>query len=350
MAPDFFSFMERTFHDPVLAISVLLTVGVIFVNGWTDAPNAIATCVATRCLPPRTAVIFSAVFNFLGVSFMTAVNATVAMTVKNIVNFEGNTHDASIALCAALFAIVLWAVAAWAFGIPTSESHALIAGLSGAAIALNNGFSGINGAQWSKVLYGLILSIFLGFAGGLGITSVVQQLLYSADRRKATPWFRRGQVFGAAAMSFMHGAQDGQKFIGVFLLTLCLSNGQETTDEMIIPFWLMLLCSGIMALGTSLGGYRIIKSVGMDMIKAEPYQGFCADTAGAFCLLLSSLFGLPVSTTHAKTLAIMGAGAAHRWSDIDLRVVRDMMLTWCFTFPGCGMLGYGIAKFFMWMV
>ncbi|HML38026.1 MAG TPA: inorganic phosphate transporter, partial [Bacillota bacterium] len=141
-------FIVQLFSNPALVVTVLLTLGVILVNGWTDAPNAIATCVSTRSMGPRAAILMAAVFNFCGVFVMTMVNATVAMTIYKMVDFGGNSGDALIALCAALFAIVLWAVAAWWFGIPTSESHALIAGISGAAIALQGGMSGINGSEW----------------------------------------------------------------------------------------------------------------------------------------------------------------------------------------------------------
>ena len=150
-------------------------------------------------------------------------------------------------------------------------------------------------------------------------------------------------------MSFMHGAQDGQKFIGVLFLGLAFANGQNQATGMAIPIWLMLLCSVVMALGTSVGGEKIIKSVGMDMVKLEKYQGFSADLAGAFCLLLSSLFGIPVSTTHTKTSAIMGVGAVRRISAINFSVVKDMMLTWIFTFPGCGLISFVMAKLFMFI-
>ena len=150
----FSEFLSQLVSNPTLLITVLLTLGVIFVNGWTDAPNAIATCVSTRCMGPRAAILMAAVFNFLGVLLMTMINANVATTVFEMVDFSGNNHEALVALCAALFAIVIWAVAAWWFGIPTSESHALIAGLSGAAIALHGGLEGINGEQWIKVIYG----------------------------------------------------------------------------------------------------------------------------------------------------------------------------------------------------
>src|SRR5699024_7820725 len=148
-------------------------------------------------------------------------------------------------------------------------------------------------------------------------------------------------------LSFMHGAQDGQKFIGVLFLGLAFAHGQGSVAGMEIPVWLMLLCSVVMALGTSVGGEKIIKSVGMDMVKLERYQGFCADLAGALCLLYSSLLGIPVSTTHTKTSAIMGVGAVKRLSAINYGVVKDMMLTWIFTFPGCGLISFVMAKVFM---
>lgn len=340
-------FLQQLTENPILAITVFLTLCVIFVNGWTDAPNAIATCVSTRSMDVRAAIFMSAVFNFLGVLVMTMVNSTVAMTITNMVNFGGNHENALIALCASLFAIVIWAVAAWYFGIPTSESHALIAGLSGAAIALQGGLSGINGGEWLKVLYGLALSTLLGFSSGFLCCKLVTLLFARTDRRKTEGLFQYGQIFGGAAMSFMHGAQDGQKFMGVLLLGMMLVNGQETTSAVNLPVWMMLLCSIVMGLGTSIGGKKIIKSVGMDMVRLEKYQGFSADIASAACLLLSSLFGIPVSTTHTKTTAIMGVGAVKRLSAINFSVVKEMVMTWILTFPGCGLIGYLMAKFFM---
>ena len=148
-------------------------------------------------------------------------------------------------------------------------------------------------------------------------------------------------------MAFMHGAQDGQKFMGVFLLGVFLSQGRSDVTSFAIPVWLMVLCSVVMALGTSIGGYRIIKSVGMDMVKLEKYQGFSADLAGAACLMISSFSGLPVSTTHTKTTAIMGVGAARRMSSVNWGVVREMMLAWILTFPGCGIIGYLMSILFI---
>ncbi len=342
-------FLQQMVSNPAFAITVLLTLGVILVNGWTDAPNAIATCVSTRSISARGAILMAAVFNFLGVLVMTLVNATVAETIYKMVDFGGDTHQALIALCAALFAIVTWATAAWKFGIPTSESHALIAGISGAAIALHNGLSGINGAEWIKVIYGLGLSTVLGFGMGWITVKLTEMICRRMDRRKTQGFFQGAQIAGGAAMAFMHGAQDGQKFMGVFLLGCFLAQGQGNVTNFQIPIWLMVLCSLVMALGTSIGGYRIIKAVGMDMVKLEKYQGFSADLAGAGCLLVSSLTGIPVSTTHTKTTAIMGVGAAKRLSSVNWGVVKEMVWTWVLTFPGCGLIGFLMAKLFMWI-
>ena len=343
-------FLQQMTGNPMLAITVLLTLGVIFVNGWTDAPNAIATCIGTRSMGVRSAIITSAIFNFLGVLIMTHLNSAVASTISNMVDFGGNTHEALIALCAALFSIVVYSVTASFFGIPTSESHSLIAGLTGAAIAIQNGVGGVNMDEWIKVLYGLVLSLALGFVIGYLVCKLLTVLCARMDRRKTNGFFQGAQIFGAAAMSFMHGAQDGQKFIGVLFLGVAFCNGQSSVSGVVIPVWLMLLCSTVMGLGTSVGGEKIIKSVGMDMVRLEKYQGFAADLSAAFCLLLSSLFGIPVSTTHTKTSAIMGVGAVKRLSAINYGVVKDMMLTWVFTFPGCGLISFAMAKLFMFLI
>ena len=340
-------FLSEMTASPIMLITVVLTLGVIFVNGWTDAPNAIATCISTRCMNVRSAILMSAVFNFLGVLIMTHINSSVVSTISNMVDFGGNTQDALIALCAALFSIVVYSVTASYFGIPTSESHSLIAGLSGAAIAIQNGIGGINMDEWVKVLYGLVMSLLLGFAIGWVVCKLLTIICAGMDRRRTNGVFKYGQIFGAAAMSFMHGAQDGQKFIGVLFLGLAFCNGESSVHGVEIPVWLMLLCSVVMGLGTSVGGEKIIKSVGMDMVKLEKYQGFAADLSAAFCLLISSLFGIPVSTTHTKTSAIMGVGAVKRLSAINFGVVKDMMLTWVFTFPGCGLISFVMAKLFM---
>ena len=340
------NFFDLLFNSPTLWITVVLTLGVILVNGWTDAPNAIATCVTTKALRPKSAIMMAAVFNFLGVLVMTLLSPKVAETIFNIVSFGADTRLASVALSAAMFSIVVWAVLAWVFGIPTSESHALVAGLTGSSIAIYNSFDGINGAQWGKVLFGLVFSIAIGFILGFVVVKLIRKLFKNVTYHKANDFFAKGQVAAAAGMAFMHGAQDGQKFIGVFLLGTTLSQGQLTAEFTAEP-WLMILCSVIMALGTSIGGMKIIKSVGMDMVKLEKYQGFSADVAATIALLICSLTGLPVSTTHAKTTAIMGVGAAKRVRSVNWGVAKEMVLTWILTFPGCGLISFLITKLFL---
>lgn len=326
-----------------LALTVLLTLGVILVNGWTDAPNAIATCVATKSMGLRSAIIMAAIMNLLGALTMTILNPFVAFTIYNMVDFGTNTQEASIALCAALVAIVVWSVAAWAFGIPTSESHALIAGLTGAAIALHGNLSGVSSQAWGKVVLGMLLSTGLAFLLGFVFARVISPTVPRPQ------FFRRAQIVGAAATAFMHGAQDGQKFMGVFLLGCSLTLGADVPrgEAFLIPLWLIFLCALTIAFGTAIGGKKIIATVGSGIVTLTPRSGFCADLGAAGSLLVSSLLGLPVSTTHAKVTAIMGVGAAVHPPKVNWRTAGEMVLAWVFTFPGCGVLGFGVAKVLM---
>ena len=342
-------FINQMLANPLLFIAVVLTLGVILVNGWTDAPNAIATCVVTRCMSARAAIIMAAVFNFLGVYVMTLLSPKVAQTITNMVDFGTDPDQAIIALSAAMFAIVTWASLAFVFGIPTSESHALIAGLTGSAIALHGSFDAVNGGEWVKVLYGIVISVTLGFGLGWLVCKLVTKLFFHVERKKTEPIFKYAQIAGAAYSAFMHGAQDGQKFMGIIILCLFMSQGQPIPANMEPAAWIMVLCAVIMALGTAIGGKKIIKSVGMDMVKLEKYQGFSADLAASSSLLLCSLFSLPVSTTHAKTTAIMGVGAVKNVKAINFGVVKEMCLTWVLTFPGCGLIGFLMTKLFMFI-
>ncbi len=341
-------FIQQMFQNPMLLVASVLTLGVILVNGWTDAPNAIATCVSTRAIEVRKAIIMAAIFNFLGVWIMTIISDKVSATIFKMVNFGNDPKLSLIGLCAAMTAIVVWATIAWYFGIPTSESHALIAGLSGAAIAINGSLKGVSGAEWAKVGYGLVVSTALGFGLGFICAKLTVLIFRNKNRMKSERFFNGAQIAGGAAMAFMHGAQDGQKFMAIFLLGNALATGTGTMGDtgFVTPMWLMVVCAAVMALGTSIGGYKIIKSVGMDMVKLKPYQGFAADFSATICLLIASLTGLPVSTTHTKTTSIMGVGAARRISNVNWGVVKDLVLTWVFTFPGCGLLGYLMALLF----
>ena len=310
-------FLSELVSNPVLAVVTLLNVGVIIVNGATDAPNAIATVVSTRAMKPRHAIIMAAICNFLGLLLVSLVSSAVAQTIFSMVDFGGNSHQAIIALMSAMVAIIVWGAAAWWFGIPTSQSHSLIAGLTGAAIAVQGGFGAINGAEWVKVIYGILLS-------------------------------RWAQIFAGAGVAFMHGAQDGQKFMSIFLLAITMAVGMGMTGaSMVLPVWLMVFCALSMGFGTAAGGERIIKSVGVDMVKMDAFQGFAASLSTCVSLAVATFGGLPVSTTHTNTTAIMGVGAARNRKAVKWSIAIDMVKTWVLTFPGCGILGYLCAKLFL---
>lgn len=178
-------------------------------------------------------------------------------------------------------------------------------------------------------------------------TKIIERICCNGHRRNLAQGFRKAQIGAAAGMAFMHGAQDGQKFMAVFMLGIMLNKGQSVAGAFEVPIWMMLLSSLVMALGTSIGGYRIIKAVGMDMVKLEPYQGFAADLGASASLLLAQVFGLPVSTTHTKTIAIVGVGASGRLSNVKWGIVGEMVVSWVLTFPCCGLIGYGMTKLFM---
>lgn len=347
MSYDFASFAAAFVSDPILALIVILTLGATVVNGATDAPNAIATVVGTKAMKPTPAIAMAAICNFVGLAGITMVSSAVAATIFKMVDFGGDNHAALVALAAAMVAIIVWGVAAWYFGIPTSQSHSLIAGITGAAIALQGGLGGVNGGEWMKVVYGILLSTLLGFFLGWANSKIVGRVCRNMDRKRTTKVFRWAQVASGAGVAFMHGAQDGQKFMSVFVLAITLATGVGQADQMVLPIWLMFFCALNMGIGTAVGGERIIKSVGLDMVKLEPFQGFAASAATFFCLMLSTFAGLPVSTTHTNTTAIMGVGAAKRKSAVKWGIAVDMVKTWVLTFPGCGLLGFAFAHLFL---
>ena len=347
MTIEWATFIAELASNPVLVAVTLLNIGVIVVNGATDAPNAIATVVSTRAMKPKLAILMAAVCNFLGLLLVSLVTSAVAHTIFNMVDFGGNSQQALIALTAAMIAIIVWGAAAWWFGIPTSQSHSLIAGLTGAAIALQGGFGAINGGEWMKVVYGILLSTLLGFFLGWANSKIVGRVCRNMDRKRTTKVFRWAQVASGAGVAFMHGAQDGQKFMSIFVLAITLATGVGQADQMVLPIWLMFFCALNMGIGTAVGGERIIKSVGLDMVKLEPFQGFAASAATFFCLMLSTCAGLPVPTTHTNTTAFMGVGAAKRKSAVKWGIAVDMVKTWVLTFPGCGLLGFAFAHLFL---
>jgi inorganic phosphate transporter, PiT family len=313
-----------------LLIVLALVLGAEFVNGWTDAPNSIATVVSTRVMKPAVAVLMAAVLNFVGAMSGTAVAATIS---KGIVKPETINL---VTVGAAMFAIIFWSTLAWRFGLPTSESHALISGLTGASLA-TAGVEALLWEGWQKVLIGLCFSTFLGFGLAWLIVVTIMWLFRRSTADKVHQRFGRLQILSAAFMAFSHGSNDGQKFIGAFTLALMLG-GKLPVFE--VSLWVIILCSVVMAVGTSTGGWRIIHTMGGRMVKLRPYQGFAAETGAATAIEIASRFGIPLSTTHTISTAIMGVGSAQRLSAVRWGVVREIVLAWILTFPVCGGLAW----------
>jgi PiT family inorganic phosphate transporter len=321
----------------LLLIPVLLLIlAAEFVNGWTDAPNAIATVVSTRVLSPSRAVIMAAVLNIVGALVTgTAVAATIG---KGIVRPEAIDQHV---VAAAMLTIIIWSTVCWFYGIPTSESHELVAGLTGAGLAVA-GPSVLLWEGWQKVLIGLGISTFLGFFLGTGIMTALYWLFRRTRLSLIRRLFSRLQILSAAFMAFSHGSNDGQKFMGVFALTLMLGG---VMTQFTVPIWVMLLCGGVMAVGTAVGGWRIIHTMGFKLTKLEPVNGFAAETSGGVAILLASAFGIPLSTTHCINSSIIGVGATRRFSAVRWGVAGNIVAAWILTFPVCGVLGY----FFAWL-
>lgn len=345
--PTITEFAGALVENPLLALSMLLVAATIFVNGATDAANAIAEAVGTRSITFEGAILLSVACNFLGLAGSVLVSTAVADTISGMVDFGGDRHAALVALCAAMVAIVVWGIAAWAFGIPTSESHALIAGLSGAAIAVSGGPGGINFSEWVKVIYGLFFSAALGLGLGWLITKGIRHAFANVRYGVANRVMSWLQVVGAGFGALMHGAQDGQKFMSTATIIVGLALGSGVGASEGYPLWLMLACAVIMSVGTAVGGKKIIKTVGTQMVSLEKYQGAAASISAGISLLLATFGGMPVSTTHTKTAAIMGAGAAKSFKRVDWGIAYDMVLTWVLTFPGCGLIGYVLAWVFL---
>jgi len=323
--------------DLNLLVVLLLILGAEFVNGWTDAPNAIATVVGTRVLSPRAAVAMASLFNFIGVMSGTAVATTIG---KEIINPSAVTLTT---VGGAMIGIIVWSSVAARWGIPTSESHALVAGLAGAALA-SAGPSVLVWTGWKKVLLGLVFSSFIGFGTALCLMLAIYWLLRKAKRGKVRGPFRWLQISSSALMAFGHGSNDGQKFMGTFTLALVLGGVRPTFE---IPLWVVLLCGAVMMGGTSIGGWKIIRTLGMSLTRLEPHQGFAAEIASAGTIIFASRLGIPLSTTHTISTAIMGVGAVHGVRAVRWGVTRQLVIAWLLTFPICAAISWSVVKLIM---
>ena len=318
---------------PELVVVLVLVLAAEFVNGWTDAPNAIATVVSTRVLSPRKAVLMATLLNIAGAFAGTAVAVTIGTGIvdASVINL--------LTIGAAMVAIVSWSTAAARYGLPTSESHALAAGLAGAGLA-TAGPGVLLWSGWVKILIGIFFSTALGFLGGGLLVVAIYQTFQKKNPALVRQLFSKLQPFSAAFMAFGHGSNDGQKFIGVFALALVLGGILPTFS---IPYEVILLCAVVMGVGTSLGGWRIIRTMGMRMVKLEVYQGFAAETGAGVVILVASIFGIPLSTTHTINTSIMGVGSVKRLSAVNWGVSRQIVFAWILTFPVCGAISWGVT-------
>ncbi len=321
-------------HDALIPI-LFLVLAAEFVNGVTDAPNAIATVVSTRVLPPLGAVGMAAVFNLVGALVTgTAVAATIG---KGFVKPE--VISLSV-VAASMITIVLWSVVTWRLALPTSKSHELVASLTGAGLS-SGGVSVLLWAGWEKVIIGLLLSTFGGFFVGTLVMICLYWILRRRSPASVRGIFGRLQIASSAFMAFSHGSNDGQKFMGVFALALLLGGA---ATQFHVSWWVIVVCGTVMGLGTIFGGWRIMRTVGFKLTKLEPVNGFAAETAGGAAIMLASSFGVPLSTTHTINTAIMGVGATRRLSAVHWEVARRIVAAWVLTFPACFALGWVLDK------
>jgi PiT family inorganic phosphate transporter len=308
-----------------------------FANGWTDAPNSIATVVSTRVLRPYHAVLMAAVLNLVGALVVgTAVAETIA---EGIVSPEAVSLET---VAAAVLAAALWAMTAQVFGLPSSESHALVAALLGAGFA-SGGFGALEWSGTSKVVYSLFLSPPFAFVAGFLLMVVIYRVFRRARPRTVRRTFGRGQILSAAFMAFSHGANDAQKAMGVITLALFLDG---TLPNLRVPLWVIFVAAGTMGLGTSVGGWRVIRTLGLRVTKLEPVNGFAAETSAALIITGAARFGIPLSTTHVIGSSIMGVGATRRLSAVRWGLAGQIVAAWVLTWPGCALLGYGLGLTF----
>ncbi len=365
-----------------LLLLVILTALVFeYINGFHDTANSIATVVATKVLTPTQAVMLAAATNLVGALWGTAVATTIATGLIDISIVDVNSQ---ILICALLGGVV-WNLVTWYLGLPSSSSHALIGGLCGAAFAAShNNWAAIiwsqpdnpfwkgKGVLW-KVIFPMFTSPLLGFLAGMlvmgllfaiiaGIANLGGKFARAMRPRWVNAFFGKAQIVSAGYMGFAHGSNDAQKTMGIIALALVAATTAGTLEnlpswlhflnlppvgegnKLIIPLWIKLTCAVVMAAGTAAGGWRIIKTLGHKMVKLDPINGFAAETSGASVILLASSLGIPVSTTHNISSAIIGVGAAKRFSSIKWTVVERMLWAWLLTIPAAGGLAWCLVR------
>ena len=318
---------------PDLSLGLIIVVALAllfdFTNGWHDSANAIATVVSTRVLSPLNAVLLAGALNVAGAFMSTAVAKMVG---AGIVLPSAITQ--TVVACA-LAGAIIWNIFTLLLGLPTSSSHALIGGLVGASLS-HGGWPTINVNGLKAVLQAMVVSPLFGFLGGMLLMTLITWTFFRTPRGVAVRLFGRLQLVSASFMAFSHGANDAQKAMGIITLAL-LSAGHLTKPE--VPTWVIVLCALAMGLGTAAGGWKIVKTLGMRILKLDPVHGFAAETGAAAVLLVTAQIGLPVSTTHTITSAVMGVGVVKRLSAVRWGVTTRILSAWIFTLPGAALLG-----------
>lgn len=320
--------------DNLLVITILVVIFALifnFINGFHDTANAVATSITTHALSPRVAIIMAAVMNFLGTIAFVGVAKSIA---KDIVDpfslntFEGDTTG-SIVILSALISAILWSLLTWYFGLPSSSSHTLIGALAGAAIA-SAGLDILNYSGFIKIMEALIFSPIIALVVGFLIMSLFKFIFKDFNLHTTNKGFRIFQIATAALQAFTHGTNDAQKAMGIITMALIAGNLQ-TDDE--IQLWVRIVCAIVMGIGTSVGGYKIIKTVGGKITKIQPASGAAADLSSAAVIFSATLIQLPVSTTHVISSSIMGVGAAQRLKAVNWGVAGQIVVTWFVTMP-----------------
>jgi PiT family inorganic phosphate transporter len=301
-----------------------------FINGFHDTANAIATCISTRALSVRSAILMAAVLNFVGAMISTKVAATIG---KGIVDPSNVTQ---MVVLAGIFGAIIWDLITWYYGLPSSSSHAIIGGIAGAVIA-HAGVSALHWAGLKKIILALVFSPLIGIVTGFTFMVIMMWTFRNKSPYGLNKTFRKLQVLSAAVMAFSHGTADAQKSMGVITLAL-VSYGYISTFH--VPPWVMITCAVAMAFGTAVGGWRIIKTVGHDFVKLQPVHGFCVETASAGVILGASAMGMPTSTTHVITSSILGVGLSKRLSAVNWQIAYRIVWAWVLTIPASAAVSY----------
>jgi inorganic phosphate transporter, PiT family len=324
--------------DPTLILVLVVVFALLFdfSNGWHDSANAIATVVSTHVLSPGQAVTLAAVLNVAGAFMSTAVAKMIGggIVEPSLIN--------QLTVIAALLGAISWNLFTLMLGLPSSSSHALIGGIIGAALA-QSGWTAVKFSGLRTVLEALLLSPLMGFVLGYLFILAIYWTMVRVPRGLANRSFRRLQLLSSSLMAFSHGSNDAQKAMGI--ITLALVSAGEL-DQVVVPTWVILSCALAMGLGTAAGGWRIIRTLGMRIMKMEPVHGFAAETSAALILLGTAHYGLPVSTTHVITSSIMGVGAVTRLSAVRWGVSVRILYAWIFTLPGAGLVAYAANLLF----